>query len=597
MANEGAWNQGWAIGAGLAREQRARKQALSDEERETHLGELEQNISNLQQKYSSLLGPKGEDTLESWKAKYALTQAMQQRDALLGQQKTPGVGGKIGEKIGEALHLTKKPEAQSITVQPQAVNASAPTGAPVTLSAEPEYQATVEPGAKQPAAGTPRVTPAGPTTQAGVAPGATLPPMEEGAAPAFPARRAYTVQGPALPLSQLRAQAQAQQEATLLTAAAPVPAPTAWEKYRANWKEVLGKESEPPEEVKEEFARTGRVTEPKAEAESFKTQSIILSDGTTITAQQNTKSGDWFYLNKKPIPGELLEGAKSAPEELQPKTAWARDAKGKIYSVNLDARTHQEIPGTRNYGLVPPASLTGRITSGFYHYTDPTTGNVYQIPETHVSVPVGAGGGGAAAPAPTPAGGAATPAAPGAPSVPKTPGEAKRRAQQQPSAAGGAAPGAAQPGRVIGNKGTKDYIDTKTAYEAAVDRTKTMDENLKNALQGDQQAMISLVANHIGMTLGAQKGARINQAVWNEAVESAPWLSRSGARFDSRGFLSGVTLTSEQMRQMDRLAHEKVNVLKQHLDRLNSERTAGGAVAPTGGQSLADRLNNALGGK
>jgi hypothetical protein len=124
-----------------------------------------------------------------------------------------------------------------------------------------------------------------------------------------------------------------------------------------------------------------------------------------------------------------------------------------------------------------------------------------------------------------------------------------------------------------------------------------MDENLKNALQGDQQAMISLVANHIGMTLGAQKGARINQAVWNEAVESAPWLSRSGARFDSRCFLSGVTLTSEQMRQMDRLAHEKVNVLKQHLDRLNSERTAGGAVAPTGGQSLADRLNNALGGK
>ena len=54
----------------------------------------------------------------------------------------------------------------------------------------------------------------------------------------------------------------------------------------------------------------------------------------------------------------------------------------------------------------------------------------------------------------------------------------------------------------------------------------TMDKNLKDALAGDQQAMLSLVANHIGMTLGAQKGARINQAVWNEAVESAPWLAR-----------------------------------------------------------------------
>ena len=148
MADEGAWNQGWALGAGLAQEQRARKQALTDEERETHLGELGQNISSLQKKYSSLLGPKGEDTPESLKTKYALNQAMQQRDALLGPQKTPSVGGKIGEKIGEALHLAKKPEAQTVTTQPAALPAT--PSAPITSPELPAYKrgatAPTEPG-------------------------------------------------------------------------------------------------------------------------------------------------------------------------------------------------------------------------------------------------------------------------------------------------------------------------------------------------------------------------------------------------------------------------------------------------------------------
>jgi hypothetical protein len=95
-----------------------------------------------------------------------------------------------------------------------------------------------------------------------------------------------------------------------------------------------------------------------------------------------------------------VEDAKIAAKDLQPKAAWARDQKGKIYSVNLDAKTHQEIPGTRNYNMVPPSSLTGRITTGFFHYVDPATGNVYQVPETHTSVPVGSGRRGSAAPTP-----------------------------------------------------------------------------------------------------------------------------------------------------------------------------------------------------
>jgi hypothetical protein len=525
MASGEAWQSGWNLGSQLAQQRSARKQEISDEAFQTQFGELQQNIGNLQTKLSTV--PPG--TPEYLKTQYALQQAIESRNGLFAQK--PGAL----QKFGHLLHLTKGPQQPAATT-------------PLI------GQQTVEVGGER--------VPTGP---------------------------AYMVQGPQTP-AQLKARAEAQRMAA--GAPAYVAPQTAWEKYVANYQEVMGREAQPPKEVKEEFARTGKVTEPKPTAENFKTQSIILSDGTTVTAQQDTKSGDWFYLSKKRIPDELLDGAKSAPKELQPKTAWARDEKGKIYSVNLDARTHQEIAGTRNYGLVPPASLTGRITTGFYHYVDPATGQVFQVPETHTSVPVGGGRGTAAAPSAPMAGTAAPAAVPAAarsaasaPSVPKTPGEARRQMPRQvPPKAGGAvtptatpsrAPGAAGPGRVIGWKGTKDYIDTKTAYEASVDRTKTMDDNLRNALRGDQQAMISLVANHIGMTLGAQKGARINQAVWNEAVESAPWLARAVARFDNRGLLSGVTLAPEQMRQMVGLAHEKVDVLKQHLDRLNAERGIG----------------------
>jgi len=111
----------------------------------------------------------------------------------------------------------------------------------------------------------------------------------------------------------------------------------------------------------------------------------------------------------------------------------------------------------------------------------------------------------------------------------------------------------------------------KDEYQAAIDRMNTMDKNIVNALKGDQQAMLSLAYNHIGMTLGAQRGARINRATFEEAVQSAPYLARIGAKFDERGVLSGVTLTEDQMHQMVNLAHEKVDILKDHVERIETE--------------------------
>jgi len=81
------------------------------------------------------------------------------------------------------------------------------------------------------------------------------------------------------------------------------------------------------------------------------------------------------------------------------------------------------------------------------------------------------------------------------------------------------------------------------------------------AKQGDQQAALSVVANHIGMTLGAQKGARINQAVWNEATESAPWLQNIQKRFGPDGYLQGVTLSPQQVDQMVELGKLRRDVM------------------------------------
>ncbi len=139
-------------------------------------------------------------------------------------------------------------------------------------------------------------------------------------------------------------------------------------------------------------------------------------------------------------------------------------------------------------------------------------------------------------------------------------------------------------------------------YNSSLDRMVTMDKNLEAGLKGDQQAMLSLVTNHIGMTLGAQKGARITRAAFDEAVASTPWLQKVGAKFDERGYLSGVTLAPDQMHSMVKLAHEKVETqadsyhrMQEHYrDQLgnrgggsnNIQKPEGGGGTTGGGVSL-----------
>jgi len=129
---------------------------------------------------------------------------------------------------------------------------------------------------------------------------------------------------------------------------------------------------------------------------------------------------------------------------------------------------------------------------------------------------------------------------------------------------------AAQMARFAASQSEKgDKQDTQTrqaaykAFQPALDsgeRFNVMAKNYEDAIKNhDQQAMLSLLANHLGMTMGLQKGARLTKDIIHEAEQSRPWLQGISAKFDKNGVLAGVTLTPEQMRQMVDLGRGRFN--------------------------------------
>lgn len=100
-------------------------------------------------------------------------------------------------------------------------------------------------------------------------------------------------------------------------------------------------------------------------------------------------------------------------------------------------------------------------------------------------------------------------------------------------------------------------------YQPALDsaeRFNVMTDNAEKALRDhDQQAMLSLLTNHLGMTAGLQKGMRINQAMITEAAKSQPWMAGVKAQFDHDGYLSGVNLSPGQIHQMVGLGQSRMS--------------------------------------
>jgi hypothetical protein len=108
------------------------------------------------------------------------------------------------------------------------------------------------------------------------------------------------------------------------------------------------------------------------------------------------------------------------------------------------------------------------------------------------------------------------------------------------------------------HKGNAEIIKVYQPALDSAERMNVMTENYEKAIKGgDQQAMLSLLANHLGMTMGLQKGARLTKDIIQEAQHSMPWLQSIAAKFDDRGYLSGVTLSPQQMHQMVSLGQSR----------------------------------------
>lgn len=86
---------------------------------------------------------------------------------------------------------------------------------------------------------------------------------------------------------------------------------------------------------------------------------------------------------------------------LKPKQAWSKDANGRLFSVNLDPKTNQAIPGTENYDLAPPNNIQPTtVKTGEFTFTD-DDGKVWRVPTTSVTTHgSGSGGGSASAASP-----------------------------------------------------------------------------------------------------------------------------------------------------------------------------------------------------
>lgn len=118
----------------------------------------------------------------------------------------------------------------------------------------------------------------------------------------------------------------------------------------------------------------------------------------------------------------------------------------------------------------------------------------------------------------------------------------------------------------------KEVTKADEGYQAAVDRASTMDKAAKLAKQGDQQAMFAVLSNHLAMTLQQPSvSARPTKAMFDEAAGSLPFMQKISKSFDDDGYLTGLTLSPDQVDKMVQLAHDKVDTQKDHVERVKDE--------------------------
>lgn len=584
MANAEAWNQGWSLGTGRAEEDRAHKQKLKDQAHDTMVNEKHDLMTSLQSKIPTLkkLDASGNlvDTPESLAAMNQLTQTIQERNELLDPSKHPGAFQRLASRIGlgpktqtpiapQRISSTTEPGVASSTVPGMDTGSTVafPASSPTTVKSPKGQSTTTNPQDVQLPAGAtaPVYTPELPAYKGTPSVGTAQQPGQ------------YAPGTPKELLERAKRMQQANTEAGEFASAAPLSpeqqaeiqakAGIAGDEAKAEWQLDFAKRHnlspEAVQELTEKIAGVPTVKVPKPIGVPFR----------------DANDGKWYQRTQDPLTGEFKQ------VEVPGYSQTARPSTSK-YNENLAAyaRKHgiavDQIPEEGldyvNRMMALDAAMPSSTTSTTLKLD--AEGQFRPITETNSRNP-GAGVnlvdplGPVKKEESSKASGKGT-----SPSALKK--EAESRKPQTPTGStstGATGGGRTKVGPALFPGPNKELTDQQTTFDGAVKRAKRMDESYADTKKpgNHQQAMMNLIANHIGMTLGAQKGARINQAVWNEAVASAPWIESQAAKWFHRdsngdlifdGFKGGVTLTEDQMKQMVELAHESVDTEKQGLD-------------------------------
>ncbi len=112
-----------------------------------------------------------------------------------------------------------------------------------------------------------------------------------------------------------------------------------------------------------------------------------------------------------------------------------------------------------------------------------------------------------------------------------------------------------QNGQPVGARVFRLGAEARKAYMPALDADERFKVMTKNAAENSPQADLSLIANHVGMTLGLQKGARVTQAYLQEAQHARPISGDLQVMWDK--VTNGELLTPDQRKEMVSLAGER----------------------------------------
>jgi hypothetical protein len=142
MADENAWATGWRTGARIGAEERARKQALADQEFQSRASELGTQLGNLRQR----LGQFPEGSRAHADTVYEMQKRIAETRELFHPDKNPGAIAKFGHLLTDALHVTNPQKRIEKTAARRAATSAADERQALEMAKAgpmtPEQQAT-----------------------------------------------------------------------------------------------------------------------------------------------------------------------------------------------------------------------------------------------------------------------------------------------------------------------------------------------------------------------------------------------------------------------------------------------------------------------